>query len=194
MEKKKVNSKAKKEKEKELEEELEEDEELETDEYEEEEEDDDGDNNKFKKVSISIIWKNFSQKTKKNYWVFVTDNNDRMACFNPDVLKKLGLSLEDKMIKFEFPQTMLLKIKEANGSKTIQDAKSGQLIQEPIRKNYQEKGSQYAPPKKNDDEILRMNVLRTAVEFLAGKKSSNLKELQKLTNLFAEYVKTGEWK
>ncbi len=194
MEKKKVNSKAKKEKEKELEEELEEDEELETDEYEEEEEDDDGDNNKFKKMSISIIWKNFSQKTKKNYWVFVTDNNDRMACFNPDVLKKLGLSLEDKMIKFEFPQTMLLKIKEANGSKTIQDAKSGQPIQEPIRKNYQEKGSQYAPPKKNDDEILRMNVLRTAVEFLSHKKNSSLKELQKFTNLFADYVKTGEWK
>jgi len=171
MEKKKVNSKAKKEKEKEY-----------------------GDSNKFKKVSISIIWKNFSQKTKKNYWVFVTDNNDRMACFNPDVLKKLGLSLEDKMIKFEFPQTMLLKIKEANGSKTIQDAKSGQPIQEPIRKNYQEKGSQYAPPKKNDDEILRMNVLRTAVEFLSHKKNSSLKELKKFTNLFADYVKTGEWK
>jgi len=193
MEKKKVNSKAKKEKEKELEEELIEDEELETDEY-EEEDDDYGDSNKFKKVSISIIWKNFSQKTKKNYWVFVTDNNDRMACFNPDVLKKLGLSLEDKMIKFEFPQTMLLKIKEANGSKTIQDAKAGQPIQEPIRKNYQEKGSQYAPPKKNDDEILRMNVLRTAVEFLSHKKNSSLKELQKFTNLFADYVKTGEWK
>lgn len=188
MEKKKVNSKTKqKEEEKETEE-------LEEEELEREEEEI---KNEFTKMGISIIWKNYSQKTKKSYWVFVSENNDRMPCFNPDVLKKLGLSLEDKMIKFEFPQTMLLKIKENNGSKVIQDVKSGQPVQEPIRKNYPErsadKSNQYAPPKKNDTEILRMSVLRTAVEFLAGKKSSNLKELQKLTDLFANYVKTGKW-
>ena len=190
MEKKKVNSKAKQ-KEEEKETEGLEEEELEREEEEEEIK------NEFTKMGISIIWKNFSQKTRKNYWVFVSEDNDRMPCFNPDVLKKLGLSLEDKMIKFEFPQRMLLKIKEANGSKTIQDAKAGQSIQEPIKKNYPErsadKRNQYTPPKKNDTEILRMSVLRTAVEFLAGKKSSNLKELQKLTDLFAGYVKTGEW-
>jgi hypothetical protein len=147
-------------------------------------------------MGISIIWKNYSQKTKKNYWVFVSEDNDRMPCFNPDVLKKLGLSLEDKMIKFKFPQIMFLKIKENNGSKVIQDVKSGQSVHEPNKKELPRKSvikQQYTQPKKNDTEILRMSVLRTAVEFLAGKKSSNLKELQKLTDLFANYVKTGEW-
>lgn len=190
MEKKKVNSKAKQKEEEKETEELEE-EELETEEEEEEIK------NEFTKMGISIIWKNYSQKTKKNYWVFVSEDNDRMPCFNPDVLKKLGLSLEDKMIKFKFPQIMFLKIKENNGSKVIQDVKSGQPVQEPIKKNYPErsvdKSNQYTPPKKNDTEIMRMSVLRTSVEFLAGKKSSNLKELQKLTDLFANYVKTGEW-
>lgn len=151
-------------------------------------------------ISVTAIWKNFSQKNNQPYWLFVTEDNDRLPCFNKQVIEELGINPNDKLTKFDLPQTVQVSIKETNNSRVISGTKAGQpiQIQTPSKQSYSGKKNYSSNFQKNtpkdSDEIARMNALRTAVEFLAYQKTPTLEKLEGLAEHFYSYIKKGAWK
>ena len=137
-------------------------------------------------ISVVAIWKNWSDKLKKNYWTFVLEDNSRLACFDPKVLESLNLDPKEKVTRFDFPQKMSVQI---NGNYIV-STKEGQPIQE---SNTSSKHWTPKPSEKSNANIDRMSVLRTAVMFLEHQKDKSLKSLQEITAIFEKYVKSGKW-
>jgi len=138
-------------------------------------------------ISVVAIWKNWSDKLKKNYWTFVLEDNSRLACFDPKVLEELNLDLKEKVIRFDFPQKIEVKV---NGNYIV-STKEGQPIQEPASSS--KSFTQRFSGKSNNANIDRMSVLRTAVMFLEHQKDKSLKSLQEITAIFEKYVQSGKW-
>jgi len=137
-------------------------------------------------ISVVAIWKNWSDKLKKNYWTFVLEDNSRLACFDPKVLEELNLDTKEKVSRFDFPQKMSVQIK----GNYIVSTKEGQPIQEPASSS---KRWMPKPSGNANANIDRMSVLRTAVMFLEHQKNKSLKNLQEITAIFEKYVQSGKW-
>jgi len=137
-------------------------------------------------ISVVAVWKNWSDKLKKNYWTFVLEDNSRLACFDPKVLEELNLDPKEKVSRFDFPQKMSVQIK----GNYIVSTKEGQPIQEPASssKRWTPKSSGNA-----NANIDRMSVLRTAVMFMEHQKNKSLENLQEITAIFEKYVQSGKW-
>jgi hypothetical protein len=145
-----------------------------------------GNESNLTSISVVAIWKNWSDKLKKNYWTFVLEDNSRLACFDPKVLEELNLDTKEKVSRFDFPQKMSVQIK----GNYIVSTKEGQPIQEPKASS-----KQWTPKSSGNTNanIDRMSVLRTAVMFLEHQKNKSLKNLQEITAIFEKYVQSGKW-
>jgi hypothetical protein len=144
-------------------------------------------NSNLTSISVVAIWKNWSDKLKKNYWTFVLEDNSRLACFDPKVLEELKIDLKEKVVRFDFPQKLEVKV---NGNYIV-STKEGQPVQESAKSS-----KSFTPRffnKSNSANIDRMSVLRTAVMFLEHQKDKSLKSLQEITAIFEKYVQEGKW-
>jgi len=135
-------------------------------------------------LKVTSVWKNFNQKLKKIYWVFVTDSGERYACFDREALQELGLSEQEKVHNFNPPKEMELNL-----------VQSGENIYvKPFRKTPAQGGTRRTiRDDATGEKIDRMNALRTAVMFLEFSEDKSFDNLKALTSLFEIYVKTGSW-
>jgi len=147
--------------------------------------------NGLTQLSITAIWKNWNSKTKQPYWIFVTEEGKRIATFNPKVLEELGLSPNEKVINFDFPKTIKVKLIKKGDYTNIETSKPSPASTKTKFQNRSFTPSSFK--RQADENIDRMSVLRTAVMFLEYQKKKSLSELMKLTLIFANYVKTGQW-
>lgn len=134
---------------------------------------------------VKQVWRNWTDKGKRYYWVFVSDGDERIACFNSKLIEELGLSTKEKNYNFNPPKKFVFQVKESdNGQLTI----TGVASESKAEPEKPKASSGY----QKDASIDRMNVLRTAVMWMEGMER-DIDYLKGVVSLFEGYVTSGKW-
>lgn len=179
---------------------------------------------KSDEFTVQTVWKNFftyGANKGKPYWTFVLEDGSRVPCYSRSIVKGLEIDTDEKRTNFDPPETFKLyyelrKDKTVIVSKPDEDDEEDDEEEEEQEKDEEEEEEEEKPKKKttkaspaktgsfnkfygkatrtDSDQIARMNVLRTAVEFTSYQKTKTLVELQKNVALFESYVLVGKFK
>lgn len=177
----------------------------------------------FVVVTVWKNFMQYGAQKGQPYWTFVLDDGSRLPCYDKKVVSKLGIDVTEKKTEFEEGQQMPLVVEMRKDKTVIvglQDDEDESEDEEEAEENEQDEeeekpkkkyavkkpakfnqpagryagrgnGSNKSPEERG--EIMRMNVLRTAVDYVAYQKVKGLAQLQDATSKFEAYVKDGKF-